>query len=114
MMLGRRFPMLGPRAPRCLLGLAALALAGCGPGTATPDSPSAAAATARAMVRPLLARSPAALSTPATGDPSSAAAPGGLTSVVLVHRAEDGTLKVGCVGSEDGAEALVRSSEEAR
>jgi len=114
MMLVRRLPMLGPRAPLCLLALATLALAGCGSGTVSPDSPTAAAATARAMVRPLLARSPAALSAPATGTQSSSEAAGGLTSVVLVHRAEDGTLKVGCVGSEDGAEALVRSSEEAR
>jgi len=66
------------------------------------------------MVRPLLARSPAALSAPATGTQSSSEAAGGLTSVVLVHRAEDGTLKVGCVGSEDAAEALVRTSDEAR
>ena len=114
MMLVRRFPMLSPRAPLWLLALGTLAVAGCGPGTAGPDSPAAAAATARAMVRPLLARSSAALSTPATGDPSAAQPTDGLTSVVLVHRAEDGTVKVGCVGSEDGAEALVRSSEEAR
>jgi hypothetical protein len=111
MMLGRRFPMLRPRAPLCLLALGTLALAGCGPGTAGPESPAAAA---RAMVRPLLARSAAALSTPATGDQPGSEATSGLTSVVLVHRAEDGTLKVGCVGSEDGAEALVRASEEAR
>jgi len=110
MMLVRRFPMLVPRAPLCLL---AFAVAACGPGTASPDSPAAAAATARAMVRPLLSRSPAA-TTPATGGQSTPEAADGLTSVVLVHRAEDGTLKVGCVGSEDGAEALVRASDEAR
>ena len=113
MMLVRRLPMLGPRAPLCLLALGTLALAGCGPGTASPESPAAAVATARAMVRPLLARG-TALSTPGTGGQSGPEATSGLTSVVLVHRSEDGTLQVGCVGSEDGAEALVRSSEEAR
>jgi len=119
MMLVRRFPMLRPCAPLWCLALGTLGLAGCGPGTAAPDSPAAAAATARAMVRPLLARSAAlTTSTAATGSPTgtdtTSETTSGSTSVILVHRAEDGTLTVGCVGTEDGAEALVRDSEEAR
>jgi hypothetical protein len=38
----------------------------------------------------------------------------GPTAVVLGRRASDGTLSVGCVDSEDGAEALVRDSEDSR
>jgi hypothetical protein len=38
----------------------------------------------------------------------------GPTAVVLGHLAPDGTLHVGCVDSEDGAEALVRDSEDTR
>ena len=38
----------------------------------------------------------------------------GPTAVVLGHRAPDGTLRVGCVDTEDGAEALVREPDDAR
>jgi hypothetical protein len=65
------------------------------------------------MVRPLLGRS-GALSTPAPGDASSPEVTAGSTSVVLAHRAPDGTLRVGCVDSEDGAEALVRGPDDTR
>jgi hypothetical protein len=38
----------------------------------------------------------------------------GTLSVVLGHLAPDGTLRVGCVDTEDGAEALVRAATEER
>jgi hypothetical protein len=110
-MLRDPFPMLPSRALRALLALGTSALAGCGPGTA-PESVPAAAATARALVRPHVARN--ALTTPAPGDASGSAVTPGPTAVVLGHRAPDGTLRVGCVDSEDGAEALVREAEDAR
>jgi len=109
MMLRGLFPMLPSRARRALLALGTAALAGCGP-AAVPESGPAAAATARALVRPHLARN--ALRTPSTRDGSGSAVTPGPTAVVLGHRAPDGTLRVGCVDSEDGAEALVRESEE--
>ena len=73
---------------------------------------SAAVATGRSLVRPLVSRN--GLRTPASRDASGAAVTPGPTAVVLGHRAADGTLRVGCVDSEDGAEALVRASDEER
>jgi len=55
-----------------------------------------------------------ALAKPVTRDASGATVTPGPTAVVLGHRAADGTLRVGCVDSEDGAEALVRDSEDSR
>jgi hypothetical protein len=52
---------------------------------------------------------------PTAQDGSGAAAvTPGPTAVVLGHLAPDGTLRVGCVDTEDGAEALVRDSEDTR
>ena len=107
MMLEGLFSMLPSRVRWAFLALGASALPGCGPGTPPPTVPEA-AATARALVRPYVVRG--ALSTP----PPGASVTGGPTAVVLGHRASDGTLRVGCVDTEDGAEALVRDSEEAR
>jgi len=113
MMLLGRFPMLDRPSRRALLTLGTWALAGCGdPGSAAPESRPAAAATARALVRPLVARN--ALTAPPAQDASGSAVTPGPTAVVLGHRAPDGTLRVGCVDSEDGAEALVRASDEER
>lgn len=112
MMLGIRFPMLRPCAWWALLALGTSAIPGCGPGTGAPESVPSTAATARALVRPHLARN--ALSTPTVRDASGAAVAPGPTAVVLGHLAPDGTLRVGCVDSEDGAEALVRPPDEDR
>jgi len=112
MMLGSRFPMLRPCACWALLALGTSAILGCGPGTGAPGSGPSAAATARALVRPHLARN--ALSTPTVRDGSGAAVTPGPTAVVLGHLAPDGTLRIGCVDSEDGAEALVRPPDEDR
>ena len=87
--------------------LAALALS-CDPG---PPPPSPAAASARALVRPFVARNGLRQPTPQGG---AARVVPGPTAVILAHQAEDGTLRVGCVDSEDGAEDLVRSVEDAR
>ena len=115
MLLGR-FPMLAHPSRRALLTLGTWALAACGPGSPAgspvPESRPAAAATARALVRPLVARN--ALAVPATRDASGSSVTPGPTAVVLGHQAPDGTLRVGCVDSEDGAEALVRASDEER
>ena len=112
MMLEGLFSMLPFRVRWAVLALGASALPGCGPGAAPQTVPEA-VATARALVRPHVARN--ALSTPAArGASGGAAVSPGPTSVVLGHRASDGTLRVGCVDSEDGAEALVRDTEEAR
>ncbi|HZX43958.1 MAG TPA: hypothetical protein VFE93_19120 [Myxococcaceae bacterium] len=111
MMLRRRFPMLPSRALRAFFALGTSVLGGCGPGP-IPESGPAPAATARALVRPLVARN--ALSTPAARDASGSAVTPGPTGVVLGHLAPDGTLRVGCVDSEDGAEALVREPEDTR
>ena len=71
---------------------------------------SPAAANARALVRPYVARN--ALRRPiAQGGTTVMPGP---TAVVLSHQADDGTLRVGCVDSEDGAEDLVRSVEDTR
>ncbi len=81
------------------------------PEVPVPESRPAAAATARALVRPLVARNAltAAAHAGRLAVPRSTPGP---TAVVLGHRAPDGTLRVGCVDSEDGAEALVRASDE--
>ena len=112
MMLEGLFPMLPFRVCWAVLALGASVLQGCGPG-ATPERVPEAVATARALVRPHVARN--ALTAPGAGGSSQGAAvTPGPTAVVLVHRASDGTLRVGCVDSEDGAEALVRHSEDSR
>ena len=88
--------------------LAALTLS-CDPGP-PPPAISPAAANARALVRPYVARN--ALQRPiAQGGTTVMPGP---TAVVLSHQADDGTLRVGCVDSEDGAEDLVRSVEDTR
>lgn len=113
MMLEALFSMVSCRTCWVLLvALGAFALPGCGPGAAPESGPSA-VTTARALVRPLVARN--ALSMPAAqgGDGAAAVSPGP-TAVVLGHLAPDGTLRVGCVDTEDGAEALVRDSEDTR
>ncbi|HSP19258.1 MAG TPA: hypothetical protein VLQ79_07085 [Myxococcaceae bacterium] len=112
MMLVRRFPMLSRPSRRALLALGTWAVAGCDPGSQGPEARPAAVATARALVRPLVSGN--ALRTPATRDPSGAAVTPGPTGVVLGHRAADGTLRVGCIDTEDGAEALVGASDEER
>lgn len=105
--------MLDPRPMRAFLqpavtALAALALS-CDPGP--PPAPvSPAAASARALVRPYVARNALRQAMPGGAQ---GAVPGP-TAVILAHEAEDGTLRVGCVDSEDGAEDLVRSVEDAR
>jgi len=106
-MLRSRFPMFVRCARWALLALGTWALPACGP-AAEPTSTDVAAATARALVRPHVARN--ALSRPVTRDASGAAVTPGPTSVVLGYRAADGSLRVGCVDSEDGAEALVRQA----
>lgn len=112
MMLGGRFPML-PRPSRlALLTLGTWVLTACDPGSPVPEARPAAVATARSLVRPLVSRN--ALRAPATRDASGASVTPGQTAVVLGHRAPDGTLRVGCVDSEDGAEALVGASDEER
>lgn len=112
MMLEALFSMLPSRVRWALVALGASALPGCGPGSAPETGPSA-VATARALVRPHVARN--ALSMSAARDTAGGApvAPGP-TAVVLGHLAPDGTLRVGCVDTEDGAEALVRDSEDTR
>jgi hypothetical protein len=109
MMLGTLFPMLPSRVWRALLALAASVLSGCGPGVA-PESGPAAVASARAMVRPFVARN--ALTTSVTRDGQGTPVHPGSTAVVLGHLGPDGALHVGCVDTEDGAEALVRLSGE--
>jgi len=89
--------------------LAALTL-GCDPGS-PPPAVSPAAASARALVRPYVARNALRQATPQRGGARVVPGP---TAVVLAHEADDGTLRVGCVDSEDGAEDLVRSVEDAR
>ena len=113
MMLGGPYPMLPSRVCRALLALAASALAGCGAGAA-PDSGPAAVAKARAMVRPFVTRNALSMSTSTMRDGQGTPVNPGTTSVVLGHLGPDGTLHVGCVDTEDGAEALVRSTTEER
>ena len=112
MMLDGLFSMLPVRACWAVLALGPALLPGCGPGAA-PETVPEAVANARALVRPHVARNALLVS-----GRNGAAGPGqgspGPTAVILGHRASDGTLRVGCVDSEDGAEALVRDSEDAR
>jgi hypothetical protein len=109
MMLEGLFSMLPSRVCWAVLVLGASGLPGCGPGTA-PETVPEAVATARSLVRPYVARN--ALTVP--GPAAQGAVTPGPTAVVLGRRASDGTLRVGCVDSEDGAEALVRDSEDSR
>jgi hypothetical protein len=112
MMLEGLFSMVPFRVCWAVLALGPALLPGCGPG-APPETVPEAVATARALVRPHVARN--TLTAPGKeGAPGSAAVTPGPTAVVLGHRASDGTLRVGCVDSEDGAEALVRDSEDSR
>ena len=110
-MLGGVFSMVPSRVFRALLALGAVGLPGCGPGAA-PETVPEAVATARALVRPYVARNALTATLPGSA-PQGAVTPGP-TAVVLGRRATDGTLRVGCVDSEDGAEALVRDSEDSR
>src|SRR5262245_52720027 len=111
MMLDALFSMLPSRVCWALVALGASALPGCGPGA--PETLPSAVASARALVRPHVARN--ALSLSAAPDTAGGApVTPGPTAVVLGHLASDGTLRVGCVDSEDGAEALVRDSEDTR
>jgi hypothetical protein len=112
MMLARLFSMLPFRVCWAVLALGTVVLPGCGPGAA-PETVPEAVATARALVRPHVARN-ALIVSGANGTPGAGAVTPGPTSVVLGHRASDGTLRVGCVDSEDGAEAMVRDSEDSR
>jgi len=111
MMLEAVFSMVPSRVFRALLALGAVALPGCGPGAA-PETVPEAVATARVLVRPYVARN--ALTTRAPASDAMGAVTPGPTAVVLGRRANDGTLSVGCVDSEDGAEAMVRDSEDSR
>ena len=113
MMLASRFPMLVRRSHWALLTLATWVSSGCGPGGPAPESRPAAAATARALVRPLVAGNALTVANPRDA-PSGTAVQPGPTAVVLGHRAEDGTLRVGCVDSEDGAASLVLGPEDTR
>jgi hypothetical protein len=110
MMLEGLFSMLPLRVCWAVLALGASVFPGCGPGT-VPETVPEAVATARALVRPHVTRN--ALTVSAPGGNQGGATPGP-TAVVLGHRASDGTLRVGCVDTEDGAEALVRDSEGSR
>lgn len=112
MMLEGLFSMVPFRVCWAVLALGPALLPGCGPGAAPEPVPEA-VATARALVRPHIARNALTVSA-ADGTSGTAAVTPGPTSVVLGHRASDGTLRVGCVDSEDGAEALVRDSEDSR
>jgi hypothetical protein len=96
--------------PPAVTALAVLALS-CDPGT-PPQPPSVAAATARTLVRPYVAGN-ALLRKAPTGGIGPRVVPGP-TAVVLAHQMDDGTVRVGCVDSEDGAEDLVRSVEDTR
>jgi hypothetical protein len=62
------------------------------------------------MVRPFVARNALSMSTSTMRDGQGTPVSPGTTSVVLGHLAPDGTLRVGCVDTEDGAEALVRAA----
>jgi hypothetical protein len=112
MMLEGLFSMLPFRTCCSVLAVGAALLPGCGSGSA-PETVPEAVATARALVRPHVAQN-ALIVSGAAGSSGGAAVTPGPSAVVLGHRASDGTLRVGCVDSEDGAEALVRDSEESR
>jgi hypothetical protein len=66
---------------------------------------------ARVLVRPYLAGN--ALSRPVPATTAHGVSPGP-RAVVLAHQAPDGTIRVGCVDSEDGAADLVQSAEDTR
>jgi hypothetical protein len=66
------------------------------------------------MVRPFVARNALSMSTSTMRDGQGTPVNPGTTSVVLGHLAPDGTLRVGCVDTEDGAEALLRGATEDR
>ena len=110
MMLGSRLPILRPRACWALLALGTSVLLGVAPEVRLPESGRRRPATARALVRPLVARN--ALSMPTARDVVRAlrgprqGPPRWCSGTV----APDGTLRVGCVDTEDGAEALVRAA----
>ena len=111
MMLEGLFSMLPFRVFWAVLALGSCVLPGCGAGPA-PETVPEAVATARALVRPYVARN--ALSARGPQAATQGAMTPGPTAVVLARRASDGSLRVGCVDSEDGAEALVRDSEDTR
>jgi hypothetical protein len=111
MMLEGLFSMLPSRVSWAVLALGACVLPGCGPGT-PPETVPEAAATARALVRPYVARNALTARGPDTA--IQGAVTPGPTAVVLGRRTSDGSLHVGCVDSEDGAEALVRDAEDSR
>ena len=112
MMLEGLFSMVPFRVCWAALALGPAVLPGCGSGAA-PETVPEAVATARALVRPHVARN-ALIVSGTNGTSHGTAVTPGPTAVVLGHRASDGTLRVGCVDSEDGAEALVRDSEDSR
>jgi hypothetical protein len=112
MMLEGLFSMVPSQVCWAVLALGVSAFPGCGPGAA-PETVPEAVATARALVRPHVARNALTVSAPG-GNGQGGAVTAGPTAVVLGHRASDGTLRVGCVDSEDGAEALIRDSEDSR
>ena len=111
MMLEGLFSMLPFRVFWAGLALRSCVLPGCGAGPA-PETVPEAVATARALVRPYVARN--ALTARGPQAATQGAMTPGPTAVVLARRASDGSLRVGCVDSEDGAEALVRDSEDSR
>jgi len=111
MMLEGLFSMVPFRVFWAVLALGACLQPGCGPGAA-PETVPEAVATARALVRPYVARNALTARGPDTA--RQGAVTPGPTAVVLGRRASDGSLRVGCVDSEDGAEALVRDSEDSR
>ena len=113
MMLDGRFSMLPSRVFWALSWPSgACVLPGCGPG-AVPELPDGGRGhRPGAGATPTSARN--ALTAPGAGRPTPGAVTPGPTAVVLGRRASDGTLRVGCVDSEDGAEALVRDSEDSR
>lgn len=112
MMLEGLFSMLPFRTWWAVLAVGAALLPGCGSGGA-PETVPEAVATARAMVRPHVAQNALIVSGAYRSARAGAVTPGP-TAVVLGHRTSDGTLRVGCVDSEDGAEALIRDSEDSR
>jgi len=112
MMLEGLFSMLPFRTCWAVLAIGAALLQGCGSGGA-PETVPEAVATARALVRPYVVQNALIVSGAARSSAGSGVTPGP-TAVVLGHRTSDGTLRVGCVDSEDGAEALIRDSEDSR
>jgi hypothetical protein len=112
MMLEGLFSMDPFRTWWAVLAVGAALLPACGSGGG-PETVPEAVATARALVRPHVAQNALIVSGAYSSSGGAAITPGP-TAVVLGHRASNGTLHVGCVDSEDGAEALVRDSEDSR